>query len=62
MGVDVTLIELLEAPLARVLGPVLGEEIARLHGSHGVDVRCGVGVSGAVGESARGAAVAVGRQ
>jgi 3-phenylpropionate/trans-cinnamate dioxygenase ferredoxin reductase subunit len=52
MDVDVTLIELLEAPLARVLGPVLGEEIAQIHSSHGVDVRCGVGVSGAVGESA----------
>jgi NADPH-dependent 2,4-dienoyl-CoA reductase/sulfur reductase-like enzyme len=52
MDIDVTLIELLEAPLARVLGPVLGEEIARLHRSRGVDVRCGVGVSGAVGEPA----------
>jgi NADPH-dependent 2,4-dienoyl-CoA reductase/sulfur reductase-like enzyme len=52
MDVDVTLIELLEAPLARVLGQVLGEEVAQLHSSHGVDVRCGVGVSGAVGESA----------
>jgi 3-phenylpropionate/trans-cinnamate dioxygenase ferredoxin reductase subunit len=51
MDVDVTLIELLEAPLARVLGPLLGEEVARLHTSHGVDVRCGVGISGAVGES-----------
>jgi NADPH-dependent 2,4-dienoyl-CoA reductase/sulfur reductase-like enzyme len=51
MGVDVTLVELLEQPLARVLGSVLGEEVARLHRSHGVDVRCGVGVSGVVGES-----------
>ena len=50
MGVEVTLVELLETPLARVLGPVLGAEIAQLHASHGVTLRCGVGVSGVVGE------------
>lgn len=49
-GVDVTLIEPLPAPLARVLGAEMGEVVAALHRSHGVDLRVGVGVSAIEGE------------
>lgn len=41
---EVTLIEPLAQPLARVLGDRVGSVIAELHRAHGVDVRLGVGV------------------
>ena len=44
LDLDVTLVEPLEAPLARVLGGVVGAVFADLHRDHGVDVRLGVGV------------------
>lgn len=44
----VTVLEALEAPMIRSLGPVLGMWAAELHRSHGVDVRLGTGVSGII--------------
>ena len=41
-GVEVTLLEALDAPLVQVLGHELGSWFAELHRSEGVDVRCGV--------------------
>lgn len=46
LGVDVVLVEPQPAPLATVLGQQIGELVARLHRSEGVDVRTGVGVAG----------------
>ncbi|MDT5155623.1 MAG: 3-phenylpropionate/trans-cinnamate dioxygenase ferredoxin reductase component [Mycobacterium sp.] len=45
LGVDVVLVEPQPTPLASVLGEQIGELVARLHRTEGVDVRCGVGVS-----------------
>ena len=44
VGCDVTMIEVLDVPLARVLGPELGDIYARIHRDHGVDLRLGEGV------------------
>lgn len=44
-GVDVTMVEPLEAPLARVLGAEMGSVVADLHREHGVDLRLGTGVA-----------------
>ncbi len=49
LSAHVTLVDPLEAPLARVLGSRVGQAIARLHAEHGVVVECGVGVSEFVG-------------
>jgi 3-phenylpropionate/trans-cinnamate dioxygenase ferredoxin reductase component len=43
-GVAVTVLEALELPLLRVLGPELGLVFAELHHEHGVDLRFGVTV------------------
>ncbi len=43
-GLDVTMVEPLEAPMVRGLGLQIGEVAAALHRDHGVDLRCGVGV------------------
>lgn len=43
-GLDVTMVEPLAQPLARVLGDEVGAVIARVHREHGVDVRLGIGV------------------
>jgi 3-phenylpropionate/trans-cinnamate dioxygenase ferredoxin reductase subunit len=48
-GLEVTMLEALAAPLARVLGEVIGGVTAEVHRDHGVDVRTGVGVSGLAG-------------
>jgi len=45
LGVDVVLVEPQPTPLASVLGEQIGELVARLHRSEGVDVRCGIGVA-----------------
>lgn len=45
LGVDVVLVEPQSAPLAGVLGEQIGELVARVHRSEGVDVRTGVGVA-----------------
>jgi 3-phenylpropionate/trans-cinnamate dioxygenase ferredoxin reductase subunit len=52
LGAEVTLLELLPAPLARVLGTEVGAEVARLHALAGVDLRCGLSVVEARGEGA----------
>jgi len=49
-GVAVTMVEPLRAPLARVLGPQMGEVVAALHRDHGVDLRLGVGVDAIHGD------------
>jgi len=41
LGLDVTMIEALETPLAQSLGPRLGRKIHELHERHDVRVRCG---------------------
>ena len=50
LGLDVTIVEPLPAPLARVLGTEVGHVVAGLHVEHGVDVRLGIGVSSFEGE------------
>jgi len=54
-GVEVTMVEPLPAPLARVLGPEMGEIVADLHREHGVDLRLGTGVE-AITEGSSGGA------
>ena len=48
-GCNVTVLEGLEAPLVRGLGPEMGSAIADVHRRHGVSVRCGVRVAGLEG-------------
>ena len=45
LGAAVSVVEPLEAPLARVLGAEMGAVIAEVHREHGVDLHLGVGVS-----------------
>jgi len=45
-GLEVTLLEPLPVPLARGLGEAMGSVSAALHRDHGVDLRCGVAVTG----------------
>jgi NADPH-dependent 2,4-dienoyl-CoA reductase/sulfur reductase-like enzyme len=49
-GLEVTLVEALPVPLARSVGEPVGRLVAALHRDHGVDLRCGVGVSRVLGE------------
>jgi 3-phenylpropionate/trans-cinnamate dioxygenase ferredoxin reductase component len=44
-GLDVTVLEMLPTPLARAVGPIVGDACGRLHRDHGVDLRCGVTVA-----------------
>ena len=48
-GRDVTVLEALPQPMVRGVGPVIGEVLARLHRTHGVDLRLGVGVDSIAG-------------
>ena len=50
LGKHVTLVEALDRPLTRVLGPVMGDVATALHRAHGVDVRLGVGVQAIEGD------------
>src|SRR5919198_277674 len=50
LGVDVTVLEALPAPLARAFPPELGTACAGLHLDQGVDLRCGVTVAGFEGD------------
>ncbi|WP_326958496.1 NAD(P)/FAD-dependent oxidoreductase [Amycolatopsis sp. NBC_01286] len=45
LGLDVVVLEALNAPLAPVLGPELAAVCTRLHADHGTDLRCGVAVA-----------------
>ena len=44
-GLDVTMVEMAETPLERVLGAEMGAVCADVHRDHGVDLRLGVGVA-----------------
>ncbi|MEV8371631.1 FAD-dependent oxidoreductase [Kribbella sp. NPDC056861] len=46
MGLKVTMIDPLSAPMIRQFGAQMGVMLKQLHEGHGVDVRCGVGVTG----------------
>jgi 3-phenylpropionate/trans-cinnamate dioxygenase ferredoxin reductase component len=52
LGAEVVLIEALAAPLARVLGEIVGNRVADLHRAQGVEVLCGAGVAGVEGTGA----------
>ncbi|MEV6414089.1 FAD/NAD(P)-binding oxidoreductase [Kribbella sp. NPDC051718] len=45
LGVAVTMIDPLPAPMIRQFGTEMGELLTQLHASHGVDVRCGTTVN-----------------
>ena len=45
MGCQVTVVEVMEIPLANLLGPLIGAYCGSLHVAHGVDLRTGVGVA-----------------
>jgi 3-phenylpropionate/trans-cinnamate dioxygenase ferredoxin reductase component len=45
-GLGVTVLEMLPVPMARAVGPVIGDVCGQLHRDHGVDLRCGVTVAG----------------
>lgn len=49
-GLDVTVVEPLDAPMVRGLGAELGGVAAEIHRAHGVDLRCGVGVDSVEGD------------
>lgn len=49
-GLDVTMIEVLPAPMSRSLGPTVGTLLARLHEDHGVRVRLGTTVTAVRGD------------
>ena len=48
-GLDVTMVEMAETPLERVLGAEIGRVCADVHVDHGVDLRLGVGVESVTG-------------
>ena len=53
-GLEVTVVEALPVPLARVLGEEMGAACAALHGRNGVKLRTGTGVAGLQTEPAGG--------
>jgi 3-phenylpropionate/trans-cinnamate dioxygenase ferredoxin reductase component len=59
LGSKVTVVEALPTPLGRVLGDQMGEACARLHRSHGVSLRVGVGVDRLSSDPGEDAPVAV---
>ena len=52
-GAEVTVLEALDLPLVRVLGPRMATVFAELHREHGVDLRTGVGVEALEGAGGR---------
>jgi 3-phenylpropionate/trans-cinnamate dioxygenase ferredoxin reductase subunit len=50
-GAEVTVVESLELPLLRVLGPEVAATFAELHRAHGVDLRLGARIDGVTGEA-----------
>ncbi|APU13389.1 NAD(P)/FAD-dependent oxidoreductase [Actinoalloteichus fjordicus] len=54
LGLPVTVVEALDVPLARVLGPTVGAICGELHRDHGVTMHCGFGVAGLRTEPNRG--------
>jgi 3-phenylpropionate/trans-cinnamate dioxygenase ferredoxin reductase subunit len=59
-GLDVTVIEPLEQPMIRQVGPLIGAEVARLHREHGVDLRTGVGVTELLADGDTGTEISTG--
>ncbi|MEU3607636.1 FAD-dependent oxidoreductase [Streptomyces sp. NPDC035033] len=57
LGCAVTLVDPLDAPMVRQLGPVVAARVAALHREHGVDLRCGTGVAGFTDDRGRVAGV-----
>jgi len=53
LGHHVTVVEPLQAPVVRGLGPVLGGVVADLHRERGVELRLGVGVTELVADAGR---------
>ena len=56
-GVAVTVLEMAELPLLRVLGRQVAQVFATLHRDHGVDLRCGVQVAEITGSNGRASGV-----
>jgi 3-phenylpropionate/trans-cinnamate dioxygenase ferredoxin reductase component len=56
-GVSVTVLEMAELPLLRVLGRQVAQVFATLHRDHGVDLRCGVQVAEITGSNGRASGV-----
>jgi 3-phenylpropionate/trans-cinnamate dioxygenase ferredoxin reductase subunit len=52
-GLEVTILEALPVPLARVVGEEMGRACAALHSAHGVELRTGVAVAGLVSDAGR---------
>jgi 3-phenylpropionate/trans-cinnamate dioxygenase ferredoxin reductase subunit len=52
-GAEVTVLEVAELPLLRVLGPEAAQVFADLHRDHGVDLRLGIGVAEITGTQGR---------
>ena len=52
-GADVTVVEVAELPLLRVLGPEVARVFADLHRDHGVELRFGTGVAEITGTAGR---------
>ena len=50
-GLDVTMVEALPSPMARVLNPAIGGVCADAHRDQGVDVRLGIGVDAILGDA-----------
>ena len=50
-GADVTVVDMLPAPLARVLDPAIGDAVRRLHAANRVEILCGVGVTQVTGDT-----------
>ncbi|MGP4017544.1 NAD(P)/FAD-dependent oxidoreductase [Saccharopolyspora sp. 5N708] len=53
MGLEVTVVDPLPAPLMRQFGSAVAARIARLHTDHGVELRCGVSVVDVIGAGGR---------
>lgn len=53
MGLDVTVVGPLSAPMAGQIGDVVGGRLAELHREHGVELRLGTGVGGFTGSAGR---------
>jgi NADPH-dependent 2,4-dienoyl-CoA reductase/sulfur reductase-like enzyme len=50
IGKDVTVVEMAPVPLAHAVGLELGQHLAQIHASNGVEILCGVGVSRILGD------------
>lgn len=53
LGLEVTILEALETPLARAVGERMGRALTHLHRKHGTDVRTGVAVEEVLAENGR---------